>query len=131
MSAMSRLLISLFLLLVIACGDSPTVPICTDEVRNGIVLRVYDANTGEDISCEVNAVVSDGEYRETLDASLCDAQTNDGAYGLYGLAERAGSYALVISADAYQDYSEQGIVIEEDQCHVITQLVEVDLVPLP
>lgn len=133
MSRDLRIVALLLLLSVVACFDRPddSGPVCTTEVRSGITLKVYDAETEENISCDVTVVMSEGDFTETLDRSLCDEQISDSEPSLFGLMERAGVYSMVISADGYQGYSEDDIVIEEDECHVITQLVEVDLAPLP
>lgn len=121
---MKYLLLPIMLLLFISCGDDDDgggeeVAICTTEVRDGVVVTVLDAMTNQPLEgVTINA--TEGSFMEQL------RESSTGVFR--GLAERAGTYSLVIEKAGYQTVIEGVVVTQtEDLCHVITENVTVTL----
>ena len=111
---MRTALLVLFALLLGAC--------CTQELRSGIVVEVYDAATGEPIST-ATVTLADGDYVEVLGP-------DDGFDGSYpGAWERAGVYEVEVIAPGYQPASRSGVRVESDRCHVDGVRIEIELLP--
>ena len=97
-----------------ACGSTGVA--CTTEFRYGISIRALDAASGQPLAAGLAGTLSDGSYHETMQV-FPDGQ-------LVGAGERAGTYAATVSATGYQTWTQQGIRVEADRCHV--QGVHVD-----
>ena len=123
---MNRLgLAAVALTLLAACSrNEPEVPdpapqtICTREARSALAVTVVDDATGARID-GATVRVTDGSHSENL-AGM------DGTYS--GAHERAGTYTVVVSHPDYRQWQRAGIVVERDECHVITEAVEARLV---
>lgn len=106
-----------------ACSgrEEPVEPepgvICTLEARSALLVRPVDASTGAPIR-GATVRVTTGDFSENL-------AEFDGAYS--GAHERAGTYTIVVSHPDYQQWQRAGVVVEEDECHVITEEVDARL----
>ena len=119
-----RTFLTLSLLAIAACGgrgeseepDQPDV-VCTMEARSALLVTVLDAHTGVRV------------HGATVRATTVDHAENlaefDGQYS--GAHERAGTYTVVVSHPDYQQWQRAGIVVERDECHVISEQVEARL----
>ena len=97
--------------------------ICTSEVVPGIQISVIDSVTSENISCLATITITDGSYTETLSSDNCSTVgVLEGAY------ERPGTYQIEVTAPNYISSSMVDIEVTEDECHVITELLEISLV---
>lgn len=96
-------------------GEPQTV--CTMEARSALAVTVVDALTNARVM-GATVRVTDGTHSENLTGF-------DGVYS--GAHERAGTYTIVISHPLYQQWQRAGVVVREDECHVITEMVEARL----
>ena len=92
---------------------------CTADYRYGLTVTVVD-EAGAAI-CDATVTITDGDYEETLE----NVGGDDCAY--VGAGERAGTYAITAEKAGYQTASESGVVVDEDECHVIAETVELTL----
>ena len=119
----------LLLILFIASCEDPVVPvpICSDEYRYGLEIRVVDKETGGPTGLGAWAVVTDGEYEEL---ALCEDR---GPLGVAALAagERAGTYTISIEAEGYLEWRREGVRVTADRCHVRTVEIIAELEPDP
>lgn len=112
--------------LVLAAGCSgreepadpgPPQTVCTLEARSALAVTVVDATTGARVT-GATVRATDGTRSENL----------TGLEGVYsGAHERPGTYTIVVSHPAYQQWQRAGVVVEADECHVITEQVEARL----
>lgn len=102
---------------------APACKSCDAFAWNGLVVRVFDEQTGENI-CGVLVTATDGDYREVL---LDTPSSNECSYS--GASERAGTYRIVVSKKGYVTKTLEGVVVPtEDQCgHVEPQVIDVTL----
>ena len=118
---MTRRLLVPALILLAACSsrEEPNEPgqsdiVCTLEARSALLVTVVDAQTGARVrGATVRATT--GEFSENLTEF-------DGQYS--GAHERAGTFTIVVSHPDYQQWQRAGVVVERDECHVITEQVE-------
>lgn len=111
------------------CKDSgsPSGVMCTTEARVGLQISVRDAVTGLPAANNVIAIARDNSFVDTLRAFPFG--NPDSALTLYGLYERPGVYAVILKKSGYQDWIRTDVVLNKDQCHVITVQLEARLQP--
>jgi len=115
---------SLVLLFCFNCNSDDNNDIsCTLEFIYGLNITLIDADTTQVITSNVELIITEGSYQETL-------MNLDGSEYFIGAGERAGTYILNITAINYEDYTSEPIVISEDICHVIPQVLAITLQPL-
>ena len=127
-------MLSLLVIGLSGCGgddkekDSESV-VCTQEIKNGISVFVFDAETNTPISCDSMVEINEGSYSEMItDVNLSDGEGNCLDTGpLQGAAERAGDYMVTVSKAGYQDYIDTNVVVSEGVCGVIPVELEVYL----
>ncbi len=114
-----------FISIVIICwacsndDDKTEDPIfCTEEARPGLEITVKDASDSAFLVEGVEVVITDGDYKETLE-SFTGSNTFFGAY------ERTGTYIVTVRKTNYETKTSDPIVVDKDICHVITKNVEV------
>ena len=112
----------LILCLVAMLGLRACTKTCTDEARAGIVVRLTDQQSGAAlVGADVEAV--DGTYVEKLMGP--PDGTSDGAF------ERTGTYTVTVNLSGYTPMTVQPVEVKNDQCHVITRMIDVMLVAKP
>ncbi len=103
---------------------------CTADIRHGLEVRVINASTSANISCISLGTITDMGvvgYTESLDNSSCSTQ----ALGsLVGAFERPGLYSIEVSAPGFITSRLDNILINSDECHVLTEQLEVRLTPI-
>ena len=105
--------------------EDPPEPGCTDEARAGLTITVVDAWNGR-IPIPATITLTDGNYTETV-----GPDTIGGEPGLYAAAwERPGVYDIQVSSPGYDLVTVQDVEVRADECHVITEQLEVPLQPL-
>lgn len=119
-----KFLISLFICVALySCktgDDSDTGTVCTDIFVYGLNVKVTDAATGGIILNDITVTATDGSYVEEL-TFVFDS--------FVGAGERAGDYTLEVVAEGYEHFTSNVIRVGEDECHVIPELVELELQP--
>ena len=119
----NRLLFAVALAAACSRGADPGLPepapgtVCTMEARSAIAVTLLDASTGARVE-GATVRVTDGAFSENLAGF-------EGTYS--GAHERAGTYTIIVSHPDYQQWQRAGVVVGEDECHVITQQVEARL----
>lgn len=111
-------------LLATTCDEDDDV-YCTQEAKAGLNITVKDAVTSEVLSTGVTVIAQDGDYTETLEAFTGDNETTI----FIGAWERVGTYTVTVSKVGYQTYTSELIIVTADVCHVIPQLITVNLQP--
>ena len=94
---------------LVACDS--TAPIaCTAEFVYGIQVQVQDSITGLPVETGLGGSVQDGAFSEqmTVLGNL-----------LLGAGERAGTYAVQVTAPSYDEWNTSDVVVTADECHVI------------
>jgi len=123
---MNRLgIATLALALLAACSrneadvpDPTPQTVCTMEARSALAVTVVDDATGARVQ-GATVRVTNGSYAENL----------VGFEGVYsGAHERPGTYTIVVSHPDYRQWQRAGVVVERDECHVVTEAVEARLV---
>ena len=103
--------------------NGPTL--CTTDYRPGIVVAIYDADTGEPAANQVVGYATDGAYADTL---MPHGFTGDGkAVSLQGAHERPGTYSVLLKKSGYTDWLIEGVFVEAGECHVKTVSLEARL----
>ena len=119
---MKRIILAALVLSAACTGrEEPAEPapgvICTREARSALMVTVLDASSG--------ARVTGANVRATTVDFSEELSEFDGVYS--GAYERAGTYTIVVSHPDYQQWQRTGVVVGEDECHVITEQVEARL----
>ncbi|NDJ00019.1 carboxypeptidase regulatory-like domain-containing protein [Flavobacterium sp. LaA7.5] len=118
-------IIILLVFLSFACSgddDANNDVICTEEARAGLNVTVKNAETGQVIGEGITVVATDGNYTETLEYYLSSPQFT-------GAWEREGTYVITVSGEGYQTYISDPVTVEADECHVIGEIVTINLQP--
>ena len=119
---------SLFICVIVSCvacfcgnPDDDGV-VCTEEFVYGLNVYVVDAQTNQTLTQGVTVIAVDNDYEETL-------MLIEGSNSFVGAGEREGVYTLEVSAVGYQTYTSEEIILEHDGCHVVPQIIDIDLIP--
>lgn len=99
---------------------------CTTEFVYGLVVTVADAATDAPPEAEVTLTVTDGDYVEVVRATF-DPIPED--LRLLAAGERAGTYTVNVTADAYAPFERTGVRVEAGVCHVSPVEIDVRLQP--
>jgi len=95
---------------------------CTDEVAPALKVIVVNAATAATLGAGITVTATDGTYIDELDYV---AEVNE----FRGADERAGTYIVTVTGTGYDPYVSQPVTVTEDECHVLTQTVNVALQP--
>lgn len=118
--------------LLIACEYHPELgPVCTSELRSGLVLHVFDAETEEKINCDVKVIIRDENFEYQLFKPDWFALNCNVEFPVAWNEEREGDYDIEVYKTGYQTFFEENIVIKLDgKCHVKPVYMTVYLEPL-
>ncbi len=86
----------------------------------GVTITVTDATTGQPIREGISGRLQEGSYSE-------DMEHFDNR--LLGAGERAGTYTATVNGTGYEQWTESGIVVTADECHVRPVALEARLTP--
>ena len=118
-----KLIILITLLTIfLGCKEEENLTICTLEFVYGLNITLINANTSMPITDEVNVVIKDGNYEEVLTRLESDVP-------FLGAGERAGTYFLTITSNAYKTFISEPIIVEANECHVIPVVKTIQLEP--
>ncbi|MEZ4857451.1 MAG: carboxypeptidase-like regulatory domain-containing protein [Flavobacteriaceae bacterium] len=106
-----------------ACPQKDDGIACTEEFVYGLSIAVYDNATAQPITQNITVTAIDGAYSEEL--MRFPEGTN-----FVGAGERPGTYIIQISAEGYQEYTSEAIVVEANECHVIPEARNFEMYPL-
>lgn len=109
------------LLLVLASCNPNEKYICTEEARAGLNVYVNDSETIQILQQEVTVWAVMGSYQEVLIRPSSDAGPFSGAF------ERPGIYSIITSKPGYINDTIQPVVVRQDECHVIPEVIYVRL----
>ncbi|PKP19181.1 MAG: hypothetical protein CVU07_00430 [Bacteroidetes bacterium HGW-Bacteroidetes-23] len=113
------------LFLATSCNNDDDEDVnCTLVALAGLNVTVKDAVTDEVLSTGVMVIAQDGTYTETL-----EQLPNNEIPVFIGAWERVGTYVVTVSKEGYQTFTSQPIVVTADVCHVIPELLTVELQP--
>lgn len=122
----SKFLATLFTLLICISGcksdDDFSTITCNEQFVFGINVTLIDATTSNKITTGVTLSIKDGNYEETL-------MTHDSIDSFWGAGERPGNYIITVTSNNYQTYVSNPIQVLSDECHVITEILEITLQP--
>lgn len=107
-------------LMTFAVAGCPQERACTADARSSISLTVTDESGGTVEGVTATYTVDGGEEED------CESWGGDSFACAF---ERAGTFELRVAALGYESHSET-IEVASDECHVITEVVEVALTPL-
>jgi len=105
----------IMVLALTTCGGASDPIACTAQFVYGITVHVVDATTGLPVSDGLSGNLQDGSYSEAMMAFGSD---------LVGAGERAGTYAVTVTATGYSEWSTSEVVVTADECHVIPVSLE-------
>lgn len=118
--------ILLFLsIIAVSCNsndDSNNPTNCTEEFVYGLHVNVKDAVTDAVLQEGVSVQAVDGSYAETL-------ETVESIPVFLGAGERIGNYIVTVSKAGYQTFTSPVVAVTADECHVLTQTLNVALQP--
>ncbi len=100
------------------CIEDNNGIICIEQFVYGLNVTVKNADTNAIITEGITVIAREGSYEEELMNTV-------GSDSFIGAGERAGSYIIEITSNDYQTYTSDIIVVNEDECHVIPQALEV------
>jgi hypothetical protein len=128
---MKRLVLICFALAFMSCRDSIVNGgrICSTEARVGIQVAVRDVITGLPAATDVLALAQDHSFIDTL--RTLPFGSPDSALTLYGVYERAGVYSVMVKKTGYRDWIRTNVVVDKDECHVITVQLDARLERVP
>lgn len=98
---------------------------CTLEVVYALNIQVKDAVTSEYLSSQANVHIQDETYSDNLSvAPLSNPPT------FVGAPERSGTYTISVSKPGYVTYVSDPVAVTANACHVIPQMLTIELQPL-
>lgn len=111
------------LVLVTQCENDNAQVICTEQFVYGLNVTVRNSETNEIITENITVVAIEGDYEEEL-------MNIEGFDAFIGAGERPGNYILEVNAIDFQPFTSGIIEVNADECHVIPELVEIELMPI-
>lgn len=117
------LLVVTVTLLVSACSDTSHRDeiVCTTQLVPGIVIEIRDASSGASI-----AETAEGEAIDQDGVQYAFEAVGDSVATAY---EAPGVFVVNVRHDGYVDWSVGGVLVESDECHVITEFLTAFLEP--
>jgi hypothetical protein len=113
---MNRWIFLLILSLAACKGDKGII--CTEEARTGLQVRVISESTFESVTEGISVVAIEGDFQEELELV-------PGSTDFTGLIERAGTYTIIVSGPEFIPVTLGNVVIQRDECHVITEFLQI------
>ena len=105
-------------ILVSAC-KSPT-GVCAGVGMYGLNLTVNDSRTHGAITATGTVIITDGNYSHS--SQIVSGHASEAL-------DRGGTYAIVIKAAGYQDWTTTGVQVKDTGCGLVPVNVTADLIP--
>jgi len=123
MKFIPSVIFTIFLISCFSCGNNDGGIGCTEIFVYGLNVTVTDATSGEVLTSDVIVTTEEGTYSEVL--TLIDDS-------FIGAGERPGDYKITVVADGYgtETTGTISVVLTDDECHVIPEVVEIALQPI-
>lgn len=100
--------------------------VCTEEARPALMVALSDSVSPAIATfTNVSIVASEGAYRDSTFMPVYPALPYNGAVPL--AYERKGTYQVTVRADGYLTWARSGVLVQRDECHVVTVPVMVRL----
>jgi len=112
---------SLSIFLIACLPKSPIQKVCTEEARAALTVFVKDGKSNSLLSDSVVVKAVDGTYTETLQLFSGNPPNFSGAW------ERPGNYNVIVEKRGYKSSTNNPVVCEKDECHVIPQTLTVSI----
>jgi hypothetical protein len=110
----------------LALGACSVVPLtCTDEARPTLSVEVRDARTGVPAAQGARGVIREGTYSDSLRAVTETLLVAENTF------ERPGTYDVTVEKAGYLAWTERGVVVTADACHVRSRTITARLEPAP
>jgi hypothetical protein len=107
------------LLSLASCGIFEPVA-CTANVEWGLRVSPINLLGGAPVTEGLSGSIEEGPYTEELVVS---------SGNLWGASERAGNYAVTVSASGFEPWMMRNVRVSEGRCHVITTELTAELTP--
>jgi hypothetical protein len=122
---MKNILFLIAVVLVVSCNsnDDDAGIACTEILVYGLTITVHNSETNQVITEGITVTATDGNYSEVLELF-------PGQESFSGAPERAGTYTLTITGDAYENFTSDPVTVDADECHVIPEVRDYEIVPL-
>lgn len=91
--------------------------VCTPLARPAIEVEVRDSTTDAPMAARVAGIVRDGAYQDTLRVSAYEGAS---AVTVRAALARAGTYAVMLDAPGYRQWTARAVRVEDGTCHVKT-----------
>jgi hypothetical protein len=98
-----------------ACTDAT---ICTTSVEPGVVVEIRDANDDTPLAAGATGRASEGAFSDSLRAYETTALGT--LLSRAGADEREGTYVVEISHPGYATWTQSGVGVTGNACHVET-----------
>jgi hypothetical protein len=113
--------LSLSIFLIACLPKSPIQKVCTEEARAALTVFVKDGKSNSLLSDSVVVKAVDGTYTETLQLFSGNPPNFSGAW------ERLGNYNVIVEKRGYKSSTNNPVVCDKDECHVIPQTLTVSI----
>ena len=105
-----------------ACTDATG---CTDSVEPAVVVEIRDSIDETPIAAGASGRVRDGVFTDSLRAY--GSLTPGTLLSRAGADERPGRYLVEVQHPGYADWSESGVRVDRNACHVTTVTLQARL----
>ena len=103
-----------------ACSRKQEPVMCTMEARAALAIVVVDSLTGAGLGATTLALAMEGT---TIDTLAGRDSVVSGAF------ERPGTYRLELTTPGYRPWTREGVVVKQDEYHVLTERLRALMVP--
>lgn len=114
MSSTTRIILVLTSIATTAACSQTTETVCTLEARPALTVDVRDSVTNANAANGARIIAQSGTFADTVDV------VGDGEFPAALAYEQAGVYVVTVEKEGYQSWSQDGIQVGQDACHVIT-----------
>ena len=120
-------MVGLTIAVLAGCESSP---FCTAKFVPGIVVEVRDGRTGRPAAQGVTGIAFAPGYVDSLRLFGILGPDDDDEISLSGAYERSGRYTVLLVKEGYQPWICPRVIVSENGCHVVTEHLRADLMPI-